>query len=69
MRKTFSREIATCMFLWLGFLSYDNANQEMVETLIWPVSTFGLFAFGFKQPVVGDSLRGRTSKSTDGRGS
>ncbi len=68
MKKTLSREVAVCMFLWLGFLSYDINNQEMVETLIWPISTFGLFAFGFKQPVVGDSLRGRTSKSTDRRG-
>ena len=57
------------MFLWLGFLSYDVNNLEMVKVLVWPISTFGLFAYGFKQPVVGDLVQRDSSKHTDGRGS
>lgn len=50
--KTYSREIAICLFLWLGYLTHDPTNIEMVKVLVWPIFTFNLFAFGFKQGAV-----------------
>lgn len=65
--KTYSREIAICLFLWLGYLTHDPVNIEMVKVLVWPIFTFNLFAFGFKQPAVGDFMQQpRSSRSTNG---
>lgn len=53
MKKTYSRETFWIMMFWLGYLTFRE-NTELVEILIWPVMTFGLAAFGFKQSVVHD---------------
>lgn len=45
-KKTWKRELATIMFLWIGVLSYDTSNLEMVKVLVWPVAAFGAGAFG-----------------------
>lgn len=44
--KTWKRELATLMFFWVGVLSYDIDNLEMVKVLVWPVAAFGAGAFG-----------------------
>ena len=45
-KKTWKRELAALMFLWLGVLSHDPENLEMVKVLVWPVAVFGGGAFG-----------------------
>jgi hypothetical protein len=34
------------MFLWLGVMTYDPENIEMVKVIVWPITMFGLGAFG-----------------------
>lgn len=65
--KTYSREIAVCLFIWLGYLTYEPANIEMVKVLVWPIFTFNLFAFGFKQPAVGDFMQQPRTAFSGGR--
>lgn len=45
-KKTWKREIAVAMFIWIGVLSHDIDNLEMVKVLVWPVAVFGIGAFG-----------------------
>lgn len=44
-RKTYKREVAVALFLWLGYLSLEG-NPNVVEMVVWPVFTFGIAAFG-----------------------
>ena len=67
--RTYSRQIATILFLFLGYLAY-NDKIEALKALTLPFTTFALFAFGFKQPVVSDWVqRSGRSEVPDGRGS
>ena len=43
--KTYKREVAVCLFLWLGYLSVDG-DPNVVEMLAWPIFTFAIAAFG-----------------------
>lgn len=57
-KKTWKREVACIMLLWIGWLSYDPSNLEMVKVLVWPVSIFALGAYGLDatskqlQPII-----------------
>ena len=62
--KTYSRQVGVCLFIWLGYLTYDPSNIKLVEALVWPIFTFNLFAFGFKQPAVGDFMQQPRPSST-----
>ena len=55
-KKTWSREVAFGMFLGCALLAL-NGKVEELRIVIWPVTTFGLAAFGFRQPVVGEWMR------------
>lgn len=45
-KKTWKREIAVALFFWVGYLSHDIGNLEMVKVLVWPVAIFGAGAYG-----------------------
>lgn len=49
--KTYSREVATAMFIGCGVLAALGKTEELA-IVIWPVTIFGLAGFGFKQPAV-----------------
>ncbi len=66
--KTWARELALAMWLFAGYLAYSGMTNEL-ELWIWPTTVITLPAFGFRQPVVGDWMRGRSSQSLNGRGS
>ena len=63
--KTWSREVSVALMIGLGALAY-NDKTDLVEILVWPVTTFSLAAFGFQQPVVSEWMRGRSSQSANG---
>ena len=50
-RRTWSRELATCLFLCMGYLGYSGMTEELA-IVAWPFTIFGMAAFGFKQPSV-----------------
>lgn len=65
MGKTFKREIAVALLLWLAYI-VEVKDVEIIQILVWPVFTyvgaaFGLDAFG--------KLQQSRDKSVDGRGS
>lgn len=50
-QKTFKREIATCLAVFLCFIAWKAAAAEPVETLkviIWPIMLFVGAAFGMQ---------------------
>ena len=58
--KTWSREVAFSMILGCALLAWNGQSEEL-EIVIWPVTTFALAAFGMRQPVVSEWMRGRSS--------
>lgn len=49
--KTFKREIAACLAIFLCFIAWKAASAEPVETLkviIWPIMLFVGAAFGMQ---------------------
>jgi hypothetical protein len=50
-KRTWSRELATCLFLCMGYLGYTGMTEELA-IVAWPFTIFGMAAFGFKQPSV-----------------
>ena len=59
--KTFKREIAVVLLLWLVYL-VETKDIDVVEILVWPVFSFAAAAFGFD--AYGKLQQGST-KSTD----
>lgn len=49
--RTYSRQVATVLLLFLGYLAYDD-KVESLKVLAVPFTGFALFAFGFKQEAV-----------------
>jgi len=43
--KTYKRELAVALFLWLGYL-VETKEPELVQILAFPVFTFGALSFG-----------------------
>lgn len=58
--KTWSREVSVALMIGLGALAY-NEKTELVEILVWPITTFSLASFGFRQPIVGEWMRRKPS--------
>lgn len=54
-RKTWSRELAVSLMLFLCYLAYDGKTEE-AAILVWPFTIFSMAAFGFKQPAVEDFM-------------
>lgn len=55
-KKTWSRETAFAMILFLCFLAYQGKVEEL-EILVWPFTIFTLAAYGFRQPAVDGWMR------------
>lgn len=55
-KKTWARETAFAMFLGCALLAYNGQSEEL-GIVIWPVTIFGLAAFGFRQPSVDSWMR------------
>lgn len=64
-RKTFKREVAIALLIWLVYL-VETKDAEIIEILVWPIFSFGAAAFGFDAY---GKLHGKSFKSPDGRGS
>lgn len=45
MKKTFKREVALGLLIFLGYV-VETKGPEIVELLVWPVFTFAALAFG-----------------------
>ena len=43
--KTFKRELAVALFIWLVYL-VETKEPDLVEVLTFPIFTFGALAFG-----------------------
>lgn len=62
--KTYARETFWIMIVYVGYVGFMG-NLALVELLIWPVMTFGLAAFGFKQEVVQDFIKSKKTNRTE----
>ena len=63
--KTFKRELAVVMFLWLGYV-VETKDVQTVEALVWPVFGYIAAAFGFD--AYGKQLQRNPSQPTNRRG-
>lgn len=59
--KTWARETFWAMLVFLAYLTVGG-NVELVETLVWPIFTFGLAAFGMKQEAIIELTKNRGVK-------
>lgn len=66
IRKTFKREIAVVLLLWLAYV-VEVKDVSVVEVLVWPIFTFLGAAFGIDAYV--KQLQSKSPEPTDGRGS
>ena len=57
-KRTWSRELSLAMILGICVLIYFD-KADMVELVLWPVVTFTLPAFGFKQPALEAWMKGK----------
>ena len=55
--RTWSRELAVVMIVGCVYLAALGQTEEL-DIVIWPTTVFTLAAFGFRQPAVGDWMRG-----------
>lgn len=46
MKKTFKREVAIALFLWLVYV-VEVKDVDIVQVLVWPIFSFAAAAFGF----------------------
>jgi hypothetical protein len=61
-KKTFKREVAIALLIWLVYL-VETKDANIIEILVWPIFSFGAAAFGFDAY---GKLYGKSSKPTDG---
>ena len=59
-KRTWSRQTAWALIIGCAALAYSGKTEEL-SLVIWPTTIFSLAAFGFRQPAVGDWMRGRSS--------
>ncbi len=71
MSKTFKREVAVALLLWLVYL-VEVKDTALVEVLVWPIFSFAAAAFGFDQysklqqsRTTKPSNRGRPERSSE----
>lgn len=65
MRKTYKREIAVALLVWLMYVT-EFKDATLVEVLVWPVFSFAAAAFGFDQYA---KLQQPPSQTSNRRGS
>ena len=46
MRKTFKRELAVVLLVWLVYV-VETKDVSIIEVLVWPIFSFVTAAFGF----------------------
>jgi len=70
MNKTYKREVAMALLLWLVYL-VEVKDTSLVEVLVWPIFSFAAAAFGFDQysklqqsGATKSSDRGRSERSS-----
>ena len=66
--KTYKREVAILLFVWLAYL-VETKDVNIIEILVWPVFTFSALAFGMDWFGKSGGVRGQSSEPTDRRGS
>lgn len=64
--KTYKREIAILLFLWLAYI-VETKDAKTIEILVWPIFTFSALAFGMDWFGKSGGMRGQPSELTDGR--
>lgn len=64
--KTYKREVALVLFLWLGYI-VETKDVNTIEILVWPIFTFSALAFGMDWFGKSGGVRGQSSEPTDGR--
>lgn len=73
MNKTFKRELAVALLLWLIYVT-EVKDATLVEILVWPIFSFAAAAFGFdaygklQQGTTKSPDRGRTQRSSQHTG-
>lgn len=55
--KTWSREVALLMIVYMGYLAFNN-SVEALEAIVWPFMAFVVAAFGLKQEAVREFMQG-----------
>ena len=63
--KTFKREIAVAMLVWLVYI-VEVKDVSIIEVLVWPIFTFAAAAFGIDAY---GKLRSESPEPTNRRGS
>lgn len=66
--KTYKREVAIVLFLWLGYI-VETKDVNTIEILVWPIFTFSALAFGMDWFGKSVGVRGQSPELADGRGS
>jgi hypothetical protein len=61
MKKTFKRELAIILLVWLIYI-VETKDASIIEILVWPVFTFVTAAFGIDQY---SKLQQRGTQSSD----
>lgn len=64
MSKTYKREVAVALLLWLMYV-VEVKDATLVEILVWPIFSFAAAAFGFD--AYGKLQQGTTKPSDGGR--
>jgi len=62
MKKTFKREVAIALFLWLVYV-VEVKDVDIVQVLVWPIFSFAAAAFGFD--AFGKLQQSKSSKPSD----
>ena len=64
MRKTFKRELAVALIIWLVYV-VETKDASIIEVLVWPVFAFVTAAFGLDQ--YSKLQQGKPPSPTNGR--
>ena len=65
MNKTYKREVAIALLLWLVYI-VEVKDANIIEILVWPIFSFAAAAFGFD--AYGKLQQSKPPKPSDGRG-
>jgi hypothetical protein len=63
-QKTFKREVAVIMLLWLAYI-VETKDVEVINVLVWPIFSFAAASFGLD---VYSKLHRNTPEPSNGRG-
>lgn len=65
-KKTFKRELAVALLIWLGYV-VEVKDVQIVEVLVWPI--FAFVGAAFSLDVYSKRLWDKSSEAFDRRGS